>query len=230
MSMTCEQFQEHLGDVLDARRAPDDAARQHAAECPACGSQWDDYSLLEAAIRDWRSRPGPTVDLTDRIVAALQIPDGTARATGPVRNQTLRRRAGFWSALVTVSLVLIAVVMVMRDTPRNVARVPDEKPAPQAVPESPLAPREQQVADIRVLLSDAGSAWYGLARQAAVQAEDLSVFVPDLTGDFGLSGSEAATSPVKKPVPEKDEEPAPAPGRLKRAIDFLFETAGAQDA
>lgn len=232
MSMTCEQFRQHLDEALDTRRTPDDSARQHAAGCPACGSQWDDWSLLEAAIRDWRIKPGPTIDLTDRIVAALQIPDGTACATGPVRNQTLRRQAGFWSALVTVSLVVIAVVIVMRDAPRNVARTPQTQPAPQTVPETLLAPREQQVADIRVLLSDAGSAWYGLARQAAAQAEDLSVFVPDLASDLGLSDSEdqSGSGPAASPASRVDEEQVPAPGRLKRAIDYLFETAGAQEA
>lgn len=232
MSMTCEQFRMHLDEVLDTRRTPDDSARQHAAGCPACGSQWDDYSLLEAAIRDWRNRPGPTSDLTDRIVAALQVSDGTSRSVEPDRNQTWRRQAGFWSALVTVSLVVIAVVIVLRDAPRNVARAPDEKPAPQAVPDSLLAPREQQVADIRVLLSDAGSAWYGLARQAAAQAEDLSVFVPDLTSDLGLAGPEdqSGSEPAADPVSREDEQQAPAPGRLKRAIDYLFETAGAQEA
>lgn len=232
MSMTCEQFREHLDEALETRRTPDDSVRQHAAGCPACGSQWDDWSLLEAAIRDWRSRSSPTVDLTDRIVAALQVPDGTTRSVEPDGNQTWRRQAGFWSALVTVSLVVIAVVIVLRDAPRNVARAPNEKSAPQTVPESLLAPREQQVADIRVLLSDAGAAWYGLARQAAAQAEDLRVFVPDLTSDLGLSGSQdqSGSEPAASPASPEDEEQAPPPGRLKRAIDYLFETAGAQEA
>lgn len=260
MKMTCRQFQECLNQALERRATLNAEMQTHAAECPECARLRDDHQLLIAAVGQWRSRP-QDVDLADRVLAAMSSMTANGTETESASASTIvarpapesersgaePRRSNFWASVVTVVLLLIATVLVFRDRPQNVARQDESLPNRKQlnpVPSPVVEDQNKQVADIRMLLSDTGSAWFGFAQRAVERAEDFSVFVPSLTDDFDSAprsnGATQQTGPqrenrlaphsLKPTVPEEDQTDDTPPGKLRRALDFLFETAESLDA
>ena len=234
--MNCNEFQSVLDCCLEERRSPDHSVlSEHAAACADCQSLWDDWLLLERAIGEWNdSREPVDVDLTDRVIAAARreglVSSKSVSSVAGTRSIPSKRGASHqrsvWPLVVTVALVLLAVLIVFRDRPEQVADVPRDPPTrfvviTDDVPIPNVAIPEVQP-DLEHLSADARSARESLRHRAAEQASDLRVFVPDIRSDMGLD-TEYETSP--KETPADSDDPMPLPDGVNRAFDFLFEAA-----
>lgn len=242
--MNCTEFQSQMDRSLEERCPLDETALGgHAASCADCRPLWEDWLLLERAIGQWNQR-GDVLDseLTDRVIEAarregLVSSDGVPVADAPVVNAPVvqpnaesSHRRSIWPLLVTAALVLLAVLIVFREKPNQVAHQQPEAPGeptrlvtiPDRLPVPDIALPEEQP-DLNHVLADARSAWKLLTQRAAAQASDLRVFVPDIRSDIGLE-AESETQPEDDP--ENGVLPMPLPDGVNRAFDFLFEAAG----
>jgi len=180
------------------------------------------------------------VDADDQKPVDVLSPSGTSTAGGSVRPATTIRPAGadsiqasarrrVWPLLASLALVMLAVLAVFREQPRQVAQ-DDAAPAPVVVA---VASQDRETADLQHLISDARSAWSDLTRRAANRASGLSVFVPDLASELGFDPADppAGTNPMRSEGPESAPRSVPQflPGDVERAFDLLFapETANA---
>lgn len=247
--MNCQEFQESLERSVDERRplrspdaAVDNLIDDHVAECSQCAKLLEQHLLLEAALTEWKPRKR-SIDLGDRVLTAvLADRDGTAGTAGgdepkPAVSPSVEvsPRANFWPTVVTVALVLLAVAVVFRDRPNQVA---DDR-TKDSPTESPLFPREpeeklddqEQLADLSHLIADAQSAWYGIASRASSRASGLSVFVPDLDSGLGITD---VSLPLASPTEETPDTPQEAsgsssessePSAVEKTFHFLFDQA-----
>lgn len=182
------------GSSLPSRFQP---LRQHAAECAACGQQWEAVCQLAEAIDAWR-QPLLSVDLADRIVAAYLDPasfepssaQAAGRSSGSPAGQAVRRTAGqdgvpagSWHTLAIVAASLAALVMFMLRPTRladpardHTALVPGDRavPAPSRGPTPGPAVASAEVQD---LVRHAGTAWLALAQDAAGTVNDAASLV-----------------------------------------------------
>ncbi len=233
--MNCNEFQSELDRCLEERRSPQySVLSEHVAACAECQGLWDDWQLLERAIGEWNGNREPVdVDLTDRVIAAARHEGLVSGKAAPVSDTRViqptagaSRHRGVWPLVVMVALVLLAVLIVFRDGPDQVADVPQDPPTqivviPDQMP-IPNVPVREVEPDLEHLIADARLAWESLRHRAAEQASDLRVFVPDIRADMGLD-SENETAP--KESSEDNETPVPLPDGVNRAFDFLFEAA-----
>ncbi len=224
--MNCVEFRQHLEDTIDARRPLDSVdLTVHVAACPECRAAWDDQNALNAAIGVWKPVTRQ-VDFTDRVLAALrQAEVASEQATmvqaapaAEVLTVPRSARSSFAPLVVTVALVLVAVTMVLSEKPADKTIVKSD-------PVQPVVQPEDGVADLSDLISDAKSAWMGLAQSTVQRTQDLKVFVPDLPS----ASDDAVTVPSATEGPKEDSELAPVPGEFRRAFEFLFKAAGAED-
>lgn len=248
--MNCHEFQSQLDDALDQRLSPDHSSLSgHASSCPECRRLWEDWLLLERAVGEWKNHREPVeVDLTDRVIAAasregLVVSNGRPVSKAPAVRTVPGGGAspaepevpgrGLWPLLVTVALVLLAAFIVFREGPDQIAVNPPEEDEPTEfvripdnvpVPDIPL-PEEQP--DLDHLIADTRSAFRSLTHQAAAQASDLIVFLPDLREDIGLEDKDE-TQPAE--VQDINVGPVPLPDRVNRVFDFLFDQAATEES
>lgn len=225
--MNCVEFRQHLEDTIDARRSLDSVdLTVHVAACPECRAAWDDQHALNAAITVWKPVTRQ-VDFTDRVLAALRQAQAATEQTPAIQAAPATEfssvprsaRSSFAPLVVTVALVLVAVTMVLSEKPAD-------KTVAKSVPVQPVVSSNDGVADLSDLISDAKSAWIGLAQSTVQRTQDLKVFVPDLPA----GGDEPAVSPKDPGSKDEEIELAPVPGEFRRAFEFLFKAAGAEDA
>lgn len=224
----------------------------HASSCSDCRSIYEKHVLLETALTAWKPEQ-PSVYLTDRVIEAARreglvssngstpptevlqnnaqpalakFPQDSA-ASLPVPTESPDRRS-IWPTVATVALVLLAVLIVFREKPGRLAR---QNQTPQQlfpVPRSQDQEESQdQLADIGHLVADAQSAWQGITSQVTHQASGLSVFVPDLKNELGISDvTDSSTAPSDD---SSDENPEPRrtsePSAVEKAFQFLFDDA-----
>ena len=140
-----------------------------------------------------------------------------------------------WEIVVTVALVLIAVLTVFRNDDSQLAK--DETDNSPSMPFENS--RTDELADLTDLLSDARMALAGITERASEKAGQFRIFVPDVSSGLGFEHNSLAPQPV--PAIQSDKEPQLVEpekagragesdsGRLRRALDFLFEVAGPPD-
>lgn len=224
--MNCVEFRQQLENAIDERQSLDNQElTAHVAACPECQVLWEDQAALNAAIHVWKSKVAH-IDFTDRVLAALRSSNESSdlqqvtssRAAPSVEQVPRSARSAFGPLVVTVALVLIAVTLVMREKPADNTIV-------KSVPVQPMNSHEG-VADLSDLISDAKSAWLGLAQSTVQRTQDLKVFVPNLPS----SNDEPQPALKETDAPKEDTDLAPVPGELRRAFEFLFKAAGAEDA
>ena len=230
--MNCSEFRNALEDSVDGRQLAESLSPcEHAQTCVECRGLWDEFLLLEAAIADWKPRT-INADLTDRVLATMA---STQEVVVPATTLTiLSREAGSnprrsaWPLVTTIALVLVAVVVVLRDRSAErevVTTNPD--PGRQLAVAQPI----ESVADLSDLLSDAQSAWRGLADSTVRRAREMQVFVPSIRAAAEME----AGSPTETDEPSKTGEPsttdetddniAPVPTEFRRAFEFFFNAA-----
>lgn len=225
----------------------------HAESCSDCRVLHEEHLLIGSALAVWTPRR-PDVDLTDRVMEAarregLISTNGSADAAeishavpragrlnsddGPVvraaTEATPVAARSIWPTVVTVALVLVAVAIVFREKPVNIAQ--DESTPQQSVPDSPPDLSEnpqEQVADIGHLVADAQSAWRGITSRVSHQASGFSVFVPNLKNELGIAdviGSSDDSSDSASPNDDFERQESTKPSAVDKAFEFLFDKA-----
>src|SRR5262249_41020019 len=127
ITMNCRDFQRKWDELLDYEATPKGfrhgggppliesqarpdlgdwgaGLRGHAADCDACRQLAARYHVLRHALRAWRRTPQPSLDLTDRILAAASAPAGSAWAVGTAP----ARRSMPWRLVASVAAAAIA--------------------------------------------------------------------------------------------------------------------------
>ena len=227
--MNCIEFRNALEDSVDCRQLADSAGQcEHAQNCVECRGLWDEFLLLEAAIADWKPRT-INVDLTDRVLAAMSItrdvvPSESTTATTLTilsREAQSEPRRSAWPLVTTIALVLLAVVVVLRD---RLAEHEVVKTVPIPRDQLAVAQPSETVADLSDLVSDAQTAWRGLADSTVRRARELKVFVPSLRAAAEME----AGSPMERD--ETDDSIAPVPAEFRRAFEFFFNAAQSENS
>ncbi|MHC4880940.1 MAG: hypothetical protein ACYTGL_31195 [Planctomycetota bacterium] len=231
----------------------------HAAGCAACRERWQEFQLLEIAVSAWRGSPRTpklSDEFTDRVLRELKAgramgatagspgsavfpaqdtagQAGSGTRSRPDAGEQTAKPIRAWEIVLTVALVLVAVFVVFRDDGSQLAH-------DDSVPEQPgpFDDRDsEEVADLTDLLSDARMALSSMTERASEKAGRFRVFVPDVSSGLGFEGSSLAPLSSQPSVNGNDvpepEDHGPGinaeSGRLKRALDFLFEVAGPTD-
>ena len=136
-----------------------------------------------------------------------------------------------WPTIVTVALVLIAVAIVFRDQPKQIA---DDKGPPRSVfPDTQsdeLNESQDQVADLGHLIADAQSAWLGITRRASHRASGLGVFIPNLNAELGITGSPELHQGVPEESTPDGEGQSAEPSAVERTFDFLFDRTDSSES
>jgi len=129
----------------------------------------------------------------------------------------------------TVAVVLLGAAVTFRpgsdQTADNDSPPPTPTPTPNHGPFTPELNEDDQYAGVDELLASTRSAWDGIASKAVSRAGGLSVFVPDLNSDLGLSGSGNSTDPDEPSPDESPEEESLIPGGVDRAFEFLLDVS-----
>jgi hypothetical protein len=225
-SMTCQDFDQVWNELLDAETAgacgaPDDApigrspsdreqaAREHAANCPTCLLGQARYELLRQALRCWRLAPRPAssapADLVERILAV--VPRSFGSSSLPIvqtRLGTRRRRLGLplGAAIAAVAAVLILFTMPITWD----RKLPDVGNTPRGVMNqrsniSGLAPslsrRQRGRPDLSASVAGATAATWDLAVTASEPAARLGrgVLVAATQTRIGSSGRSQTEPP-----------------------------------
>ena len=236
--------------------AGDVHAVAHAESCVDCRVLYEEHVLIQTALAAWTPRR-PVVDLADKVIEAarqegLISSNGTIVAdragtrpgarhsrqnpiapitAGPAEGapEFPYRRSTILATVTTILLVLMAAFIVFRDGRSQIAKdlQPDHQLFPDRQPER-LDESPDQLADIGHLVADAQSAWRGLTSRVSHQASSLSVFVPDLKNELGIS---SAVSPFEMipddSNPDRDSAPrrTTSPSAVEKAFEFLFDDA-----
>ena len=224
----------------------------HVESCADCRVLYEEHLLIESALAVWTPRR-PEVDLSDRVIEAARQEDlisssgsvvGSKVATVDPRvarvssddkpvvraaSDTSPTNHNIWPTVVTVALVLVAVAIVFREKPSNIAKNGDtpEQSVPDGSPELFAKPQEQ-VADISHLVADAQSAWQGITSRVSHQTSGFSVFVPDLKNELGIAdvmGSSDESSDSATPDNNSDQPATTKPSAVDKAFEFLFDKA-----
>lgn len=225
----------------------------HAASCADCRAVYEEHVLLETALTAWKPEQ-LSVDVTDRVIEAARR-EGLISSNGstvpievlqngaptaltnfpqnsvtdlPVPTGSLDRRS-IWPTVVTVALVLLAVLIVFREKPGGIVKQ-DQTPEPLFPDPQPqgLGESQDQLADIGDLVADAQSAWQGITSQVTHQASGLSVFVPDLKKELGISDvTDSSATPTDESSSNESSEPrrSSKPSAVEKAFQFLFDNA-----
>jgi hypothetical protein len=234
----------------------------HAESCADCRVLYEEHVLIETALAAWTPLR-PAVDLTDKVIevarkeglissntSAIAVSsDAKARelssdnspyvmvSAGPSDDSFdfLHRRSTILAMATTAVLLLIAAFIVFRDGQNQLAK--DQQPAQQLFPDrqpEQLDEPQDQLADIGHLVADAQSAWQGITRRVSHQASGLSVFVPDLKTELGISDTAGSFEMIPDdPNPDGGSimRKATQPSAVEKAFEFLFdddESAGTQ--
>lgn len=127
--MTCQDFEQRLRTAVERRdREELDRLEHHAAACGtvACRTAWEEHSLLERAILQWRGRT-PQAVLPDHRRDAVLAPVSTSRPVDSSRNEPPARGALFAPfATAAACLGLMIGAFALRDSFRSdVALTPE---------------------------------------------------------------------------------------------------------
>ena len=260
--MNCIEFQNALEVSVDSRQLAGSAELcEHAQNCVECRVLWDEFWLLKAAIADWKPQT-ITVDLTDRVLAAMATPraceelsgigfqpvnfagkhdrleayptksslalrDFGASASTPVttlailgREARPAPRRSAWPLVTTIALVLLAVAVVLRDRPAEHEVV---KAKPDSDRQLAVAHPTESVADLSDLVSDAQTAWRGLADSTVRRARELQVFVPSIRAAAEMEAGSPRETETE--MEQTDDSIAPVPTEFRRAFEFFFNAA-----
>ena len=139
----------------------------HVESCADCRVLYEEHLLIESALAVWTPRR-PEVDLSDRVIEAARQ-EGLISSNGSVvgskvatvdprvarlssDDKPVVRAASdasptnhsIWPTVVTVALVLVAVAIVFREKPSNIAKNGDtpEQSVPDGSPELFAKPQE----------------------------------------------------------------------------------------
>jgi len=253
LTINCTEFERVLQESAE-KRVPADSSdlRDHADRCPDCRIQWERYAVLERVIPLWKSR-GVDVDLTDVVLARLTAespsdavlplretppkrqPAGDLRVghrggsdrsnAVPIRPEPSSRRATTAVLAVVVVAMFLAILPLFVpmqqavQQPRTVTIVQPSASGPGNV--TPHVPREAGLTD---LFRDAGSAYSGLAREAADAAGDAVALVPSAVAVRPEMGSASASSHKRSNWTTDWQRPFEPIGHdVSDAIDFLFD-------
>lgn len=185
----CREFEARLQELLDRRSslpvAIHPSAERHRAECASCRVKYQQYLLLDRALRSRNepARPFDSVDLTDRVLARAAADEV----------QSLNRRAIFRTAIgAAAAAALIAVVSTIqlqsqphtlnnRESGTAIVHDNTQKPASIAFTPIPLAP----IGDGSI--SEATSATFDLARLASAPAARIGGELLRMNSDDGNS-------------------------------------------
>jgi hypothetical protein len=249
-----EQLDEALDDQR-VISSVNDASRyagivSHVESCADCRVLYEEHLLIRSALATWIPRR-PIVDLTDRVIETARreglvfsngsevvtefvgagvLAGRSALDTGNVVSSefpdaALTRRS-ILPTIVTVALVLVAVAIVFRGKPGDIAKKEDT-PLQSPTDRQPelFAPPQDQVADIGHLVADAQSAWQGITSRVTHQASGFSVFVPDLKNELGIPGdadSAELDREANSSDRDVDSQNQSEPSAVDRAFEFLF--------
>ncbi len=205
---------------------------------PQLSDEFTDRVLreLKASEPESERTAGATAGLPSSAVSEARNTAGQASSGTRVRPEAGNlspKPIRAWEIVVTVALVLVAVFVVFRGDGNQIAQ-------DDSVPEQPgpFDDRDtEEVADLTDLLSDARMALSSITERASEKAGRFRVFVPDVSSGLGFEGSSLAPlnnqpSVNDNDVPEPEDDGSgidDESGRLKRALDFLFEVAGPTD-
>jgi hypothetical protein len=187
----CREFEARLQESLDLRSSLPvvlhPSAERHRAECASCRDKYQQYLLLDRALRS-RNEPArafDSVDLTDRVLARAAADEV----------QSLNRRAIFRTAIgvsAAAAAALIAVVSTiqLQSRPHTLKNLQDgtaivhnntQKPESIALTPIPLAP----IGDGSI--AEATSATFDLARLASAPAARIGGELLRINSDDGNS-------------------------------------------
>jgi len=227
----------------------------HAADCDDCLRQWEEYQLLSVAIAEWNSdqpeidlvdavlaqhafrgneehaiQPTPQAVEAENIATAPGLESRprvflqtVKTASDPIHSS--RQRYSVLAVLASAALVLCLIA-----TPFNPPSVETQLTgrsltASHPAPNPKMADDEATGADVEALVRDAGSAYMGLARDAADVFTDTVAFIPEQTLPTAnpTNALDSNADDSKQSIPW-GQELEPIRRDVGQAIDFLFET------
>ncbi|MBT4865128.1 MAG: hypothetical protein HON53_08425 [Planctomycetaceae bacterium] len=227
----------------------------HAADCDDCRRQWEEYLLLSVAVAEWnsgqpeidladailaqhafRENEEYAIQPTSQDVETANIATSTRLESRPTvflqtaktasdQIHSSRQRYSALAVIASAALVLCSIATLF-DPPTVQEQLAGKMPTTShAVPNRNMTDDEAAGADVEALVRDAGSAYMGLARDAAEVFTDTVAFIPEQTlptaDPTNALGSNSDDSEQSTPWGQELE---PIRRDVGQAIDFLFET------
>ncbi len=243
-NLHCNEFGRLLEAAVESRQPADLRLREHAAECENCRAAWEQYLILEDALRAWTTST-PEADLFEPVLSKLAYHAEDAQCGNPrartsvvpaqqygteTESKSQSREKWKRSTVATILAGAAAAVMAIVFLPATIRRSGDATTANFTIPDAAnrgdlvaVVTQSPQLEDSELTsaVRDAGVAYIGLANGAAEAVTQGAVFL-----------SPTSTTSDSMPVDESVQpgwvdrvrtEVTPLGERLEGALDFLID-------